>query len=115
MVRRVAETFKDGLKRVCRPEYGCQELRTEVDEIAWFLGLGHHAEALRREDVTTLAVLARMSDADMASAGVYSAAARLLLRTAAKGLQVQILNLQIELKIGRIATNENLCCVFKND
>lgn len=64
--------------------------RSEVDELLQYLGLSHYAGALRREDVTSLATLAQLGDSDLEGLGVSSAAARLLIRTAAKGLQVLV-------------------------
>jgi hypothetical protein len=62
--------------------------RSEVDELLGFLGLGHYAALLRREDVVSIAVLARLGDRQLEAAGVCSSASRLLLLGAARGLQI---------------------------
>ena len=95
-IRRAVETLKEGLQASCSAapsisfSYTASEKWSEVDELLMFLGLGHYAGALRREDVTSLSVLAQLSDAELESLGVRSSAPKLLIRTAARGLQVLI-------------------------
>ena len=61
-----------------------------MDELLGYLGLDHYAGSLRREDVTSLSTLAQFGDAELEGLGVSSAAARLLIRSTARGLQVLV-------------------------
>ena len=95
-VRRAVEVLTEGLRATCSAapcvsySYGGGGVRSEVDEVLWFLGLGHYARALRREDVTGLSMLAQLTESDLAGLGVCSAAARMQMRTVARGLQALV-------------------------
>jgi hypothetical protein len=95
-VRRAVEVLTEGLRATCSAapcvslSYGGGGVRSEVDEVLGFLGLGHYAGALRREEVTGLSMLAQLTESDLASLGVCSAAARMQLRAVARGLQALV-------------------------
>ena len=54
------------------------------------LGLEHHAAALEREEVTTVAELAALQPAGLAAAGLASLGARAAVMDAARGLAVLV-------------------------
>jgi hypothetical protein len=95
-VRRAVEVLAEGMRVTCSASpctsfsYGGGGVRSEVDEVLGFLGLGHYAGALRREDVTALSMLAQLSESDLAGLGVCSAAARMQMRAVARGLQALV-------------------------
>ncbi len=96
VVRRAVEMLEEGLRSTCLAaprasfSYDGGGVRSEVDELLGFLGLGHYAGALRREDVTSLSMLAQLSEAELTSLGVCSAAARMQMRASARGLQALV-------------------------
>jgi hypothetical protein len=103
-VRRAVEVLAECLRATCSAApctsflYGGGGARSEVDEVLEFLGLGHYAWALRREDVTGLSMLAQLSESDLAGLGVCSVAARMQMRTVARGLQALIDRARDELR-----------------
>lgn len=107
VIRESVLVLLDGFRAACPAapltsfSYSNFAQRTEVDELLTYLGLAHYSGALRREDVMSLSSLAQLKDSDLEVLGVSSAAARLLIQTAARGLQVLVDRSYDERRSGR--------------